>query len=417
MATMSEDANAILLLCGRFGPRSLVAPLEQGEYNRLARWLASQGRRPSDLLQPDRLDSAARGADLNLDRLTALIGRGMQLAFAVEQWNRSGIWVLCRSDHDYPIRFKGHLREKAPPVLFGAGDRSLLQGGGLAIVGSRNVDDEGARIAGEVAAWCASHRVRVVSGGARGVDKIAMSSALATGGEVIGILAEDLLRSSVARDAREAISDGRLLLVSPNHPEAGFSVGTAMARNKLIYAMADFALVISAEHKKGGTWSGAVEELQRAGGRPVFVRVGGAVQSGNSKLVDVGAIPWPKVSQTDEPPDVLNRAAAGRALKPVPQSDLLFDEPKARSTDASASVPGAESSASAAESGAGASSSVYEAVLPILLDALKQPTAVEQLAERLDVSKAQLTAWLKRAAVDGHVSRLTKPARYLRRTP
>lgn len=415
MAPMSEDANAILLLCGRFGPRSSVAPLEQGEYNQLARWLAGQGMRPSDLLQPDRLDAASRGSEMSLDRLAALIGRGMQLAFAVEQWNRSGIWVLCRSDHDYPARFKSHLREKAPPVLFGAGDPSLLKGGGLAIVGSRNVDDEGGRIAGEVAAWCASHRMPVVSGGARGVDKIAMSSALEAGGSVIGLLAEDLLRSSVARDAREAISDGRLLLVSPNHPDAGFSVGTAMARNKLIYAMADYALVISAEHKKGGTWSGAVEELARHGGRPVFVRLVGAVPAGNSKLVDLGAIPWPHVSKEDEPTTALKRAAAGRPPIATRESGSLFDEssPKQAATDAPAGQM--EPSEPARGSRDGARPSVYEAVLPILIDALKQPSGVDELAGQLDVSKSQLTAWLKRAVTDGHVRRLTKPVRYVQR--
>ena len=63
---------------------------------------------------------------------------GVKLGFAVEQWNRSGIWVICRSDIEYPARYRNHLKGKAPPILYGAGDKSLLQGGGLAIVGSRS---------------------------------------------------------------------------------------------------------------------------------------------------------------------------------------------------------------------------------------------------------------------------------------
>ncbi|MBM4164800.1 MAG: hypothetical protein FJ222_10240 [Lentisphaerae bacterium] len=58
-------------------------------------------------------------------------------------------------------------------MLFGAGDPALLQGGGLAIVGSRDVDDAGQAFAGDVARWCARGGMPVISGGARGVDQIA----------------------------------------------------------------------------------------------------------------------------------------------------------------------------------------------------------------------------------------------------
>ncbi|HRR34848.1 MAG TPA: hypothetical protein P5026_12155, partial [Kiritimatiellia bacterium] len=64
----------------------------------------------------------------------------------------------------------------------------------------------------------------------------------------------------------------------PYYPEAGFSVGTTMGRNKLIYALADYGLVVSADFKKGGTWEGAQEELRRKPGRPVFVRMTGSVR-------------------------------------------------------------------------------------------------------------------------------------------
>ncbi|MGM0490961.1 MAG: DNA-processing protein DprA [Planctomycetota bacterium] len=54
-------------------------------------------------------------------------------------------------------------------------------------------------------------------------------------------------------EARKAIADDRLLLISPYHPEARFTVGTAMARNKFIYALADYGLVISADQKRGAS--------------------------------------------------------------------------------------------------------------------------------------------------------------------
>ena len=143
MNAMSEDAKAILLLCGHLGGESEFEPLGLGDYNKVVVWLKSKKLRPADLLTLDSLLDLAQETALPEVRLEALLRRGVKLGFAVEKWNQSGIWVICRSDSDYPARYRTHLKDKAPPILFGTGERSLLQGGGLAIVGSRNVDATG----------------------------------------------------------------------------------------------------------------------------------------------------------------------------------------------------------------------------------------------------------------------------------
>lgn len=322
MNMMSDDAKAIVLLCGRLGKDSDTEPLQQTEYSRLVRWLMSKDMRPADLLEPDNVAPAAAGSGLPQERLASLLKRGVQLGFAIETWNRSNIWVICRSDPDYPMRYKSHLKEKAPPILFGVGERSLLQGGGLAIVGSRNVDAEAEVFTREVAEWCARGGMPVVSGGARGVDQIAMKAALDAGGCVVGVLAEKLLKNSVAREARKAIADDRLLLISPYHPEARFTVGTAMGRNKLIYALADYGLVISADHKKGGTWAGAGEELKRRPGRPVFIRMTGSVPPGNRKLLELGGVRFPGFSSDDDPRTTLQQAVEDQPERPTEEIEL-----------------------------------------------------------------------------------------------
>ncbi len=321
MNMMSNDAKAIVLLCGRLGKDSDGEPLQQSEYTRLVRWLMSERMRPSDLLEPSNVGPAATGAGLPEQRLTSLLKRGVQLGFAIETWNRSNIWVVCRSDSDYPARYKSHLKDKAPPILFGVGNRSLLRGGGLAIVGSRNIDIEAEDFTRETAEWCARGGLPVVSGGARGVDQIAMKGALDAGGCVVGILAENLLKNSVSRNARKAIADNRLLLISPYHPEARFTVGTAMARNKLIYAMADYGLVVSSKwtspKNKGGTWAGATEELKRRSARPVFVRTTGSVPKENLKLLDLGAAPFPEHTYDADPAKTLQDALKSQPAQPA----------------------------------------------------------------------------------------------------
>ena len=327
MDGMSDNAKAILLLCGRLGKDSDIEPLQQMEYSRLVRWLVDHELSPANLLDPEMLPPAATGSGISNERLTSLLKRGVQLGFSVESWNRSNIWVICRSDPDYPARYRSHLRDKAPPVLFGVGKRSLLEGGGLAIVGSRKVDSEAEEFTRGVAEWCARGELRLVSGGARGVDQIAMEAALDAGGRVVGVLADKLLRNSVSRHARKAIADDRLLLISPYHPEARFTVGTAMARNKLIYALADYGLVVSAEHRKGGTWAGAEEELKRKPGRPVFVRATRSVPPGNRKLLGLGAMTFPPFSPDDDPQTILQEALEGWPEQETEQPELPLFEP------------------------------------------------------------------------------------------
>jgi predicted Rossmann fold nucleotide-binding protein DprA/Smf involved in DNA uptake len=83
-----------------------------------------------------------------------------------------------------------------------------------------------------------------------------------------------------------------LALVTPYAPNAGFSVGAAMGRNKLIYALADYALVIASEGGQGGTWAGATEAL-KGGWLPVFVFDGLQVPEGNRQLLQKGALSFP----------------------------------------------------------------------------------------------------------------------------
>jgi DNA processing protein len=89
-----------------------------------------------------------------------------------------------------------------------------------------------------------------------------------------------------------AIGEGQLVLATPSSPHASFNVGMAMARNKLIYELSDFALVIASDAEKGGTWAGA-EEALKAGWVPVFAVDGRDAPDGNRLLIKRGAIPFP----------------------------------------------------------------------------------------------------------------------------
>ena len=113
------------------------------------------------------------------------------------------------------------------------------------------------------------------------------------GGKPSGILADGLEKTAMNREHRNLLIDGQLVLISPYDPSAGFNVGHAMQRNKLIYALADASLIVSSDINKGGTWSGAIEQLDKLRLVPVYVRSTGEDSEGLDALRKKGAIPWP----------------------------------------------------------------------------------------------------------------------------
>jgi predicted Rossmann fold nucleotide-binding protein DprA/Smf involved in DNA uptake len=289
------------------------------------------------------------------------------------------------------------------------------------------VDQAGEAFTRQVAEFCANNQMPVVSGGARGVDQISMTAALEAGGVTIGILAENLLKKSVERSARHAIADGRLLLLSPYHPNARFTVGTAMGRNKLIYAMSDYGLVVSAEYKKGGTWAGAEEELKRENALPVFVRIGNDTPQGNSKLLDLGAIAWPNSIVHNNFRQQLYDVAVNVQGNRPKKTPTLFDLQAAQETVPAEEPPPAtevrEEKTSIAEpkpvveaeaKTPDCPTSIYQAVLPVILNKLDNPATAEELAETLDVDKTQLNTWLKKAVDENKIIKMSKPVRYER---
>lgn len=241
MALTHPDTQAVLLLCATLprkgGPD--VKPLTLSEYNSLASWLGRHSRRPASLVdaREDALPEEEAGLP-SADRLRALLGRGFQLAAALESWQRLGSWVISRGEDCYPERLRRHLRSAAPPLLYGAGDFSHLKRGGLAVVGSRNIDEEGLSFTRRVGEHCAEQGVQIVSGGARGVDRAAEASVLAAGRVAVAVLADHLDRAVAARENRERLREGRLTLITPYEPASGFTIAKAIGRNKLIYALA-----------------------------------------------------------------------------------------------------------------------------------------------------------------------------------
>ena len=455
---LSPNTQAILLLTAPLiAGRGASSPdlLSPGEYKRLARHLREMQRQPADLVSTDAAE-LLRACQPVIDekRLQRLLGRGFLLSQVIEHWKARAIWVISRADAEYPRRLKVRFREDAPAMLYGCGDISLLETGGLAVVGSRHVDDTLIDYTMTVGRLAARARRTLVSGGAKGIDQAAMRGALEAGGKVSGILADSLEKTAMNREHRNLLIDGQLVLISPYDPSAGFNVGNAMQRNKLIYALADASLVVSSDLNKGGTWAGAIEQLDKLKLVPVYVRTTGVLSAGLDALLSKGAIPWPNPQDVDAfeavfdvaiptplaspqsgltlfpgdgPSDIAPTPPAVKETPPVieapsepalPSVSTRNNEPVEHVPDpvsSVAQVPKAKPEAviPVVNAASTPADTLFAAVRDVIHLLLKAPMKDAEVAAALDVSNVQAKAWLQRLVDEGVIEKQKKPAGYI----
>ncbi|MDB5585898.1 MAG: DNA-processing protein DprA [Devosia sp.] len=384
---LSPDAQATLLLVGRFG-KGQAKPLTRTEFNRVAQALHRKGLRPSDLFQniPDDLS-------IDTERIKELISRGTALALAIDSWRQVGIQVVSRADPSYPARFKSLLKGGSNPILYYAGQLALLERSTISVVGSRDATNAGLEFARGIGERAAAEGVVTVSGDARGIDRAAMDGASERGGDVIGILADSLSKAVLTKRNRQAISSGKLLLLSHVEPDARFTVAQAMERNRYIYTAGD-ATIVADSDIKGGTWNGAIENLKYRWA-PAFVRTGNDARDGNVALLREGlneiSDTW--LSKGNTVQSLLQTSV--NTKNPLP----LFSENE-RSTGAQEVRNNTQ----------GAFTNLFmELILPLL----ETPMTTSAVADALGLQVNQAELWLDHAATTGLVY-CTKDARWQR---
>jgi predicted Rossmann fold nucleotide-binding protein DprA/Smf involved in DNA uptake len=398
---VSPQAQAVLLLTAHFSkPRPDEAkPLTPTEWGKFALWLRDARLGPEALLAGNLREKLANWTDPHVtqDRVDRLLGRGSALALATEKWLRSGLWIVTRSDPQYPARLKQRLKLTAPAVLFGCGNVGLLDGSSVAVVGSRNASEADLSYAKRIGALTAQAGAAVVSGAARGVDEAAMLGALEAEGTAVGVLADSLLRASSSLKYRKHLLADNLALVSPFYPEAGFSAGNAMARNKYIYCLADAAIVVHSG-TSGGTWTGALENLDKQW-VPTWVKRTNDEAAGNAAIQKRGAS-WLSEDAGEVDVGSLMTVAAGTPVAVA--SDRI--------QDSSNNVVRLHNAGAKLERG---ESSFYELFLLLTERACQnEPRTAADIAKELDITKAQTAAWLKRAVTEKKLKKITRPVRY-----
>ena len=211
-------------------------------------------------------------------------------AFFAENLFSQGYELIPITSPEYSKTLKQNLKAShSPALLYVKGNKQILHEKSIAIVGSRAAEGKSLEFTNNIAKLASKDFKIVVSGFAKGVDKQALDSAIKYKGQSIIVLPQGITTfNSGFKTYYKQIVDGDVLVLSTFHPKAVWSAGLAMARNPIIYGLAD-EIFVAESSEKGGTWSGVIDGLRK--GRKIFVRKPEPNEkNANNLLIQKGAI-------------------------------------------------------------------------------------------------------------------------------
>ena len=212
-------------------------------------------------------------------------------AFLAESYFSQGFEIIPITSPEYSKTLKSNLKAThSPAVLYVKGNKKILEEKSIAIVGSRDASEIALKFTDNIAKLASKEFKVVVSGFAKGVDKQALDSAINYKGQSVIVLPQGIMTfSSGFKNYYKQIIDGDVLVLSTFFPKAPWKAELAMARNPIIYGLAD-EIYVAESAEKGGTWSGVVDGLKK--GRKIYVRKPEPIEkNANNILIQKGASP------------------------------------------------------------------------------------------------------------------------------
>ena len=198
------------------------------------------------------------------------------------------VQVLHVLNENYPHRLKQI--DKAPVLLYTAGEFTDADEQSIAIVGTRSSSEYGHKATQELVSELVKYGLTIVSGLARGIDTQAHKTALESGGRTIAVLGSGLdtiYPQENTKLARDIVGRGVICTEyyfgtqpdAPNFPE----------RNRIISGLSLGTVVIEAGHKSGAILTALLALEQN---REVFAipgRIDSSRSIGTNRLIKHGA--------------------------------------------------------------------------------------------------------------------------------
>jgi len=171
---------------------------------------------------------------------------------------------------------------------------------------------------------------------------------------------------------------------------------------------------------KGGTWAGAIEQLEKLHLVPVFVRASGKTSTALDTLVKRGAHPWSEPDTADGLNAALPALAPEGTSPPQPSQLTLAPArktPRPVVRDSAAPDPSRASESDARADQAEPADELFQTVRSLVTRIASEPMTAAEIARNLAVTAPQVQKWLKRLVDEGVLEKSKKPVRYsLRQT-
>lgn len=163
------------------------------------------------------------------------------------------IKIFKSTDKKYPsklLKIKDY-----PKELYVLGNEKLLNKKSIAIVGSRDCTEYGAKYAESFAEQISKENICIVSGMALGIDTCAHIGALKEKGNTIAVLGcgFDHIYPEEKTELFNKIIENNGCVISEYPPETEADLSKFPFRNRIISALSNGVLVVEAKHRSGST--------------------------------------------------------------------------------------------------------------------------------------------------------------------
>ena len=215
-----------------------------------------------------------------------------------EKVKNAGLTIIHPESQYYPENFIKYVeRIGVSPIFFCKGDLSILKKTGIAVVGSRNVSNEGVLITKNIASKLARSGQNIVSGYAKGTDTAAHIGALEAGGTTTLVLSYGIDEFKIKKEFRDFNFKSDILIVTQFMPGEKWTARSAMTRNMLVCALSEAVIIIESgperdeKGKMSGTFNSAMTALKMR--NKLFVLSPSALKQkpiGNGDIIKMGGI-------------------------------------------------------------------------------------------------------------------------------
>jgi len=289
----------------------------------------------SAIFDADRKAFLRSGVSLSDKELSRLLDKDLSPALKIlSACEKEGIRIILRTSPEFPKR----LLEIAdcPTLLYAKGlTLNVDDEPVISVIGTRRASAQGISGAKKISSEIAACGGIVCSGMAKGIDTVAMESALSSGGRVIGVLGcgLDIVYPSENRELmRKSISSGTVISEYP--PATPPDRINFPQRNRIISAVSCGVVVIEAPERSGALITARIALEQN---KDVFAVPSGIfepVARGSNNLIRMGAVPITSGSDVMSEyahlfPDSIKLSATPAAADMTPSSeDAPFSLPQ-----------------------------------------------------------------------------------------